>query len=106
MVLSIWASHSMATWRVKKQLKMVVSAREWSCSYAQLALFVDVCGAILVKFSEGELEETDPLVEQARVLELLGLIAVERDEEGKYHVIDGDLVLLTNHLLEKTGQRC
>ena len=100
---SIMTSHSVDTRDVRKVLKLVAENREWSCSYAQLDLFVDACGAVLVGFREGRYGTGHPLVPQARLLERLDLIAVRHDGSG-WCLVDGDLVLLTNFILKLTGQ--
>lgn len=49
-------------------LKLVAKPREWSCSYGQLNLFVDACGAVLVGLAEGRygLDHWHPLVKELK----------------------------------------
>lgn len=104
--LAAACSHSTQTRAVKKRLDLVVCHREWSCSYAQLSAFVDSCGALLVALKTGAVREDDPLVKEARTLEALGLISVEL-LDSSWVVVDGDLVLLVNHILSLSqGHQC
>ena len=54
--------------RTKPVLKLVAKPREWSCSYGQLNLFVDACGAVLVGLAEGRygLDHPLPFVDMAK----------------------------------------
>ena len=106
MLMSVFASHSTATRDAKLQTAMVQPSRSWSCAYGQLSEFVEAMGALLVKFYQWQVFEDDPLVPQARLLEQLKLIAVQPDSTGKLCVVDGELVLLTNYILEQTSQKC
>ena len=52
MVTAVATSHSEDTREVRKVLRLVAKPREWSCSYGQLNLFVDACGAVLVELCD------------------------------------------------------
>jgi hypothetical protein len=105
MVGAVIAGYSEEAWHVRKQLDLVKPYREWSCSFRQMSLFADSCCKVLIKRKERVLEEDDPLVRQARMLERLGLIAIEKswEDDKKWAVRDGDFVLLVNYLLRLYG---
>lgn len=99
-MLGVLASHSQEARAVRKEMDLVSAHREWSLSYAQLSLFVDACGAVLVGMETNDVRFDDPLMREAKIMEKLGLIAVQRDGAARPVLVDGDLVLLTNHILD------